>query len=147
VACHVHQAYQETAHPLNKYVLLIRMDGSAAAASSTGLTRYHYVGLIVPLLAALSQILWMRMTAIHYVPRPVSALIAGVIVGTVSYLIFKCVPFLKETSSPLGKAVVLGLLTAEVFVFHAVSHLPPASSIFLFLFLYTFSAETADGLD
>ena len=126
------------------------MEGSAAAASNnsgTGLTRYHYIGLIVPLFAALSQILWMRMKAIHYIPRPVSALIAGIVVGTLSYLVFRFVPILKETSSPLGKAVVLGLLTAEVFVFHAVSHLPPASSIFLFLFLYTFSAETADGLD
>jgi len=125
------------------------MNGSAAAAgdAGTGLTRYHYVGLIVPLLAALSQIWWMRLKALHYVPRPISALIAGVIVGTLSYLVFRFVPVLKETTSPLGKAVVLGLLTAEVFVFHAVSHLPQASSIFLFLFLYTFSAETADGLD
>ena len=109
-----------------------------------GATRYHFIGLIVPLVAALSQIFWMRVK--WTIPKPLAALVVGAIVGSVSYLVFRFVPGLREQTAPLGKAVVLGLLTAEVFVFHAVAHLPTASSIFLFLFLYTFSAETADGI-
>ena len=122
------------------------MNFQGSVPNAGGLTRYHFTGLIVPLLAALSQMIWMRVDW-GTIPKPLAALIAGAIVSVVAFLIFRYVPGLRETTAPMGKAVVLGLLTAEVCVFHAMSNLPPASSLFLFCFLYTFSAEKADGLD
>ncbi len=104
-------------------------------------TRYHWVGLVVPLLAALSTALWAHLP----LQREVLALIAGAATALVAMAVFRFVPGLKEGPTFMGKAVLLGALVTHMTVFHATKSVPPASSIALFMFLYLFAAEVADG--
>lgn len=108
-------------------------------SSKGGLTRFHWIGLLVPLVAAVSP-QWLARISLP-LPQPVVAVLAGALVAAVCLLIFKFVPYLKETQA-LGKAVLLGVLTAEVMIFHASGRLPAMAAITLFLFLYFNSVES-----
>lgn len=103
-------------------------------------TRYHWIGLLVPLLAILSTSLW---TYFDLSP-PIVSVVAGIVTAVVAYIFFTYVPLLTEPY-PAGKAIVLGALVTEMLVFHGSRHVPAASSIALFLFLYLKSAEIGFG--
>jgi hypothetical protein len=105
-----------------------------------GIGRYHHVGLIVPLLASLSPAILGKM-AIAAFPPGVNALIAGILVFAAAYAMFKFVPYLKEEVMPLSKAILLGLIVAELMVFHGPrqeSKIPSIPIITFFLFMYFF---------
>lgn len=107
-----------------------------------GLTRYHWIGLLVPVLALASLAAWSYAPA--SLPQPAVALAAGAAVTGLAYLLFRFVPGLKETSA-FGKALVLGAIVTEILTFHSFAHVPPASTLALALFLYCKAAETADA--
>ena len=109
------------------------------SASAGGLSRYHLIGLLVPLLAAVSP-MWLSRLSIP-LPQPLVAVVAGVIVAALCYVVFRFVPYLKEAHA-LGKAVLLGALATEVLIFHASKSLPTMTTITLFLFFYFNSVET-----
>lgn len=104
-----------------------------------GLSRFHWIGLLVPLLAALSPMGLSRLR-IPGLPQPLFAVLAGALVAVVAWVFFAFVPFLRETHS-LGKAVLLGALTTEVLIFHASTLLPTMTNITLFLFFYFNTVE------
>lgn len=112
------------------------------AGGGGGLSRYHWIGLLVPLLALASMALWSRVAPAS-LPRPAVALGAGAAVTCLAYLVFRFVPGLKETSA-FGKALVLGAIVVEILTFHSFAHIPPASTLALALFLYCHAAEAAD---
>lgn len=107
------------------------------------LSKSHVIGWVVPLLAALSPMLLSRIR-VAGLPGPVHALLGGVLVGCVAWVLLRYVPFLAE-SYPFSRAVLLGILTAEVMVFHAAPKVPPVASLALFLFLYFYSTESVHG--
>lgn len=106
-----------------------------------GLSKYHWYGLLVPLAAAISP-MWLSHIKLP-MPQPISAIVLGAIVAVATYLIFKYVPFLRE-SHALGKAVLLGALATEVLIFHASTDLPPMGTITLYLFFYFNAVEFMD---
>lgn len=107
-----------------------------------GLSRFHVIGLLVPLLAALSP-MGLSRVSIPKLPQPLFAVLAGAVVAAVAWVLFAFVPFLKE-SHALGKAVLLGALTTEVLIFHASTLLPTMANITLFLFFYFNTVEMLD---
>lgn len=104
-----------------------------------GFSRYHSVGLLVPLIAALSPMLLSRM---HWgaIPGPLNAVLGGAGVALVAYLVFAYAGVLREPQA-LAKAVLLGVLVAETMIFHSSFHVPSMTAISLFLFLYFYSSE------
>jgi hypothetical protein len=100
-----------------------------------GLSRFHYVGFIIPLLAALSPMLLARLPT--FGPQPVNALLNGIIVGLVVYVFLEYVPFFKETHA-FAKAVMLGVIVAEFTVFTRNKKVPAVANIALFIFLYLY---------
>lgn len=102
-----------------------------------GLTRYHTIGLIVPLLAAISPMLLNRF-AIEGVPRPFFAVGAGALVAAVCFVAFK---YVIPEDLPLSKAVLCGLLVAEPLCFHDSTDLPSMASITLWLYFYYVTVE------
>jgi putative effector of murein hydrolase len=83
-----------------------------------GVTRYHTVGLIVPLLSAIFPFmispLFKRFERQHHV---ITALLLGLCTTIFAYILYRYVPFLRETTYTLNKAVLLGLLVSEIMVF------------------------------
>ncbi len=108
-----------------------------------GFSRFHWIGLLVPLLASISP---MGLSRLHIpkIPQPLFAVLAGFIIATLAWLLFTFVPFLKESHS-LGKAVLLGALVTEVTIFHASTLLPSMTNITLFLFFYFNTIELLDS--
>ena len=111
-------------------------------AGGGGLTRYHAHGLVIPLLIAVSPVIWNRIPLPF--PRPMAALLWGTLVGLGMYLVFSFAPVLGEYHA-MAKAVVLGLLTAESLIVRDKASMPPASAIMLFMYLYVHAAEVSDG--
>lgn len=113
--------------------------------AKSGFSRFHWIGLLVPLLAALSPMGLSRLAdLVPKIPQPLFAVLAGGIVAAVCWVLFTFVPFLRETHS-LGKAVLLGALTTEVLIFHASTLLPTMTNITLFLFFYFNTVELLDS--
>jgi hypothetical protein len=102
-----------------------------------GITRYHTVALIVPLMAVLSHAI---LGFLPLPPGPIKSLVVGGVVTLLSFFVFEYAPIVGENYA-LGKALVLGLITAKTFMFHEPQGVPSASSIALFMFLYLKSAE------
>ena len=100
-----------------------------------GMSRFHYIGLLLPLLAALSPMILARIPTVG--SQPVSALLNGAIVGVISYIILEFVPFLRE-SHAFAKSVMLGLIVAEFTVFTRNKKVPAVANIALFIFLYLY---------
>ena len=102
------------------------------------MSRYHWYGLLVPLLAALSP-MWLARVR-HPLPQPLFAVLAGAAVALVAYVVFRFVPLFREAHA-LGKAVLLGALATEVLIFHASPELPSMTNITLYLFFYFNTVE------
>lgn len=109
-----------------------------------GVTRYHTVGLIVPIIAAVFPFIiapWFkRFERNHHV---VTALLLGVLTAAFSYFLMRMVPGLKDQYFTLNKAVLLGLLVSEVMVFTFPKgdwddRVPSAPLLVFFLFMYLF---------
>ena len=104
-----------------------------------GLTRHHTWGLVVPLLASLSPMVLSRY-AFDGVPTAVNALIAGGVVAGACWVLMSHVPLFTETHA-LSKAVLCGLLVAEVMVLSPSNRLPTMTALTLWLFFYFYSVE------
>lgn len=104
-----------------------------------GLTEYHHVGLIVPVLAALSPMVLTRLFKDIEIPHVAKALLYGVLVTAISYALLKFAPIVKVDELPLSKAVLLGTLVTEMTIFSSSEKIPSIVLLFLFLFLYFFS--------
>jgi hypothetical protein len=109
------------------------MAGGGYSLMHPGLTKYHHVGFVVPLLAALSPMFLSRMLKdVHQVYR---ALVFGVIVAAASYVLMSHGWF-KEDHHAVNKAVLLGLLVAELTIFSSSEKIPSIVLILFFLFMY-----------
>lgn len=109
------------------------------SGGSSGFSKYHWYGMLVPLAAALSP-MWLSRISIRRLPQPALAVLAGAVVTALAFALFAYVPPFKE-GSPLARAVLLGVLVTETMVFHASDRLPSMTALSLFLFLYFFSTE------
>lgn len=103
-----------------------------------GSTKYHHIGLIVPLLAALSPMLLSKLFQNSGLSQVSKALVFGVIVAAVSYASFVAFPVLADVHYKLNAAVLLGLLVSEVTVFSDSRLIPSATHTAFFLFMYLF---------
>ena len=92
----------------------------------------------VSLLAALSPMLFARVKTT--LPQPVVAIASGLVVGIMSLVALS----LFQEAMPLAKAVLLGVLVAEVMLFHASTTLS-MTTVLLFMFLYWNATEKASG--
>lgn len=103
-----------------------------------GVTKYHHVGLVVPLLAAISSMYLSRyfkdLDTSHHIIR---CLLFGMTVTAISYVLMSFGVF-KEEKYTLNKAVLLGLLVSELTVFSASEKMPSIVMILFFLFMYFF---------
>ena len=104
-----------------------------------GITEYHHIGLIIPLLASISPMFLSRLFSDSNLPQVVKALAFGGIVSSVSYIIFQYAPVLYQETYAINKAILLGLLVSEMTIFSASDKVPSIVLISLFLFLYTFA--------
>ena len=104
-----------------------------------GFSRYHYVGLVVHLLAALSPMVLTRMFERVPIADPARAIIFGLIVFGVSYVLMTYVPGLREEQHAVNKALLLGLLVTEFTVFSASPKTPSIVLIAFFIFIYLFA--------
>ena len=89
------------------------------ALMHSGWSKYHHVGLIVPVISAVLPFI-----IAPYVERVIGkrhhivmALLLGSIVAGVAYILLKYVPVLQDTNYTGSKAVLLGLLSAELMIF------------------------------
>ena len=111
-------------------------------AINDGMTRYHTWGLIVPLLAATAgPVLTSKYVMIDGVHPTANALWAGAVVAAVAWLLMTMVDALKETHA-VSKAVLCGLLVAEIMVLKPFKAVPPMATITLWLFFYFSSMES-----
>ncbi len=112
-----------------------------------GISKYHHVGLIVPISAAIFPFvispLFKRFERHHHI---ITALLLGVATALFAYVLMRFVPGLIETQYRLNKAVLLGLLVAEIMIFtfpkgdwddRMLS--APVLSFFLFMYLFGIS--------
>lgn len=110
------------------------------ATEGSGLTRTHTWGVIIPLLAVLSVPYISAFVNISSL-QPVNALAGGAVVGAIAYLLLTSVPGLTEKTHVLGKAVLIGLLVAEIMVLKPYGAIPTMSTITLWLFFYFHTME------
>lgn len=112
-----------------------------------GLTQYHHVGLIVPLVAVVLPFYiaaWRPFTWLEEKHHLFAAIALGATITGLTYVLMRFVPFLKENQYRLNKAVLLGLLTAEVLVFTYPNatkfkdRVPSIPIITFYLFMYFF---------
>lgn len=112
-----------------------------------GLSPYHHLKLIVPFLAAVSPMFLARFARNVNAPQPAKALMCGLLVGCVAYIILKFFPVLSDKHETLGKSVVMGLLVAEFMVFSVSDKIPSVPSILFFLFAYFFALAKMSRAD
>ena len=101
-----------------------------------GLTKYHVRGLIVPIIIAISPYFLQGYLPAKW-PHVVRALSLGVLAAAIAYLLMQ-MPVLKEDTYVLQKAVLLGLLTAEVCIFAIPDGVPAIAIVSFFVFMYMF---------
>ena len=83
-----------------------------------GVSRFHHIGLVVPILSAIFPFMiapYFRSLEKHH--HIVAALVLGVVTACFAYLLMRYVPFLRDDQYTLNKAVLLGLLAAEILIF------------------------------
>jgi len=109
-----------------------------------GVTRYHHIGLIVPISAAIFPFLiapyFRRFERHHHI---ITALLLGAATALFAYTLMKFVPGLIESQYTLNKAVLLGLLVSEIMVFTYPrgdwdERVLSAPVLVFFLFMYLF---------
>lgn len=98
---------------------------------------------VVPVLAALSPVALSRVR-VPGVPTSIFAVLAGAVVAVLAFFLLRFVPGLRA-NHPLSRAVLLGVLVAEVMIFHASAEMPSATALFLFLFLYFNATDGVTG--
>ena len=108
-----------------------------------GITEYHHIGSLVPILAALSPMVLARIFESAPIPQVGKALVFGGIVSCISYIFLKYIPLTRDSEHTLNKAVLLGILVAEMTIFSASDRVPSIVLIALFVFLYFFSIAKA----
>ena len=113
------------------------MGASSGETAGSGLTRAHTWGVIIPLLAVLSVSYLSKYVHVSE-HQPVNALAAGAVIGIISYFLL---PAVKEQSHILAKAVLIGLLVAEIMVLKPYGAIPTMSTITLWLFFYYHTVE------
>ena len=114
---------------------------SGPPASGYGITRAHTWGLVVPLLAALSPYWLGKYATIQGLHPALNAIVNGIIVAIVAYVLMTRVPYLKESAHALSKAVLCGILVAEITIVRQYSTIPPMGTITLWLYLYYHTME------
>ena len=102
--------------------------------SSIGLTHAHTWGIIVPLIAAISP-LWLSKLHLSDL-QPVNAVFSGAVAAVVAYVAMKLFPGLADANDILARAVLVGLLIAEVMVMKPFGAIPSMTTISLWLFLW-----------
>jgi len=109
-----------------------------------GVSRYHHIGLIVPISAAIFPFLiapyFRRFERHHHI---ITALLLGAATALFAYTLMKFVPGLIESQYTLNKAVLLGLLVSEIMVFTYPrgdwdERVLSAPVLVFFLFMYLF---------
>jgi hypothetical protein len=101
-----------------------------------GFSKFHFSVMIIPFLVALGLMVTARIANPEW-PQSVNALLAGVLVAVVSYIMYKLLPFDDEQHLP--KAIMLGLLHAEFSVFTRSHLLPPVTTITFFMFMFFYA--------
>jgi len=120
------------------------MAGGDYALMHSGWSKYHHIGLVVPIISAILPFLIAPYVE-HIIGKQhhiVMALLLGLIVACVAYLLLRYVPLLQDTNYTASKAVLLGLLSAELIIF-ATPHgeawddrMISAPLLVFFLFMY-----------
>ncbi len=109
-----------------------------------GVTRYHHIGLIVPISAAIFPFLiapyFRRFERHHHI---ITALLLGAVTALFAYTLMKFLPGLIESLYTLNKAGLLGLLVSEIMVFTYPrgdwdERVLSAPVLVFFLFMYLF---------
>jgi chromate transport protein ChrA len=94
------------------------------------------LNVIIPVLAAFSP--WLighrEVPGTGSWPEWIQALLWGAIVGLIAYVLYRI--FASSEGRRAEKAVLLGLLAAEILVVHRVTSFPPWAMTTLFLFFY-----------
>jgi hypothetical protein len=94
------------------------------------------LNVIIPVLGAFSP--WfigsMSFPGGGALPEWAQALAWGAVVGLLAYGLYRI--FAASEDRPIEKAVLLGLLAAEILVVHRVTSFPPWAMTTLFLFFY-----------
>lgn len=116
------------------------MGATSGNYQGTGVTRAHTWGLLVPLLAALSPV-WLSKYVHVSDHQPINALVSGLLVTIAAYVLFTMVPPLQEKHHVLAKAVLAGLLVAEIMVLKPYNSVPSMGTITLWLFFWYHTAE------
>lgn len=109
-----------------------------------GVSRYHHIGLIVPIAAATFPFIiapWFKRFERHH--HIVTALLLGIVTAAFAYFLMRLVPGLKDPQYTLNKAVLLGLLVSEIMVFTFPKgewddRIPSAPLLSFYLFMYLF---------
>lgn len=113
------------------------MGRSEELFAGSGLTRAHTIGLVVPLLVALSPPILSRYTTLTD-SQPFNALVAGAVVMAAAYGLLT---WIGEKTNVTAKAVLMGLLIAEIMVLKPYGALPTMGTITLWLFFYYHTME------
>jgi membrane associated rhomboid family serine protease len=83
-----------------------------------GVSRYHHIGLVVPVLSAIFPFLiapYFKTFERHH--HVLAALALGAVTAMFAYVLLKFVPGLRDPNQTLNKAVLLGLLVSEIMIF------------------------------
>ena len=118
-----------------------------------GISRYHHIGLVVPLLSAVFPFViapyFSKLEGQHHV---FTALMLGAFTAVFAYVLLTFVPYLSEDQYTLNKAILLGLLAAEILIFtyprgdfwddRVIS--PPMLIFYLFMYLIGISEITRE---
>ena len=103
------------------------------------------LNVIIPVLAAFSP--WFvgsrSFPGAGSWPNWVQALLWGAVAALMAYALYRLIASAEDR--PTEKAVLLGLLVAEVLVVHRVTSFPPWAMTTLFLFFYFNSMESSGG--
>lgn len=113
------------------------MVATADGLLNSGLTPYHGIKLVVPLLAALSPMLYGRVIpdSVFHGHHVIKSLAYGILTAGITYVLFGII---EEKKYRLQKAVLLGLLVSELTIFHVSSEVPSVVVISFFMFMYLF---------
>ena len=101
------------------------------------------LNVIIPVLAAFSPWFIGSLGFPGGLPEWVQALLWGAVVGLVAYGLYRLIA--ASEGRPVEKAVLLGLLAAEILVVHRVTSFPPWAMTTLFLFFYFNAMESTSG--
>lgn len=117
--------------------MVVNAENVKKSLFESGWTPYHGLKLLVPLLAAVSPMVYARVVpdSLFHGHHVLKSLAYGVITTALAYLLFGII---EEKRYRLQKAVLLGLLVSELTIFHVSDEIPSIVIIIFFLFMYMF---------